>query len=1429
MDDPFAQITSAPFKGMGAPGTTATDIREGTDTEEKVAVKSPKGGPKFKPEPMPMEDPFKGLVADKAEDPFASIVHETKAKEESARRQSVAETFVTHGVVGVPAAAGALVGAETGAALGTMVFPGAGTVVGGILGAIGGGIASSMAVRELSPDSLNKYLDEGSKQNPVPAFTGDVASFGGVSKLGAPSTIKAAATLAGAGGGLETGREILSDEKLDPVKISIAAITTPMFGGDKTKLGKVLTGETIKEKLAASSKNTDTPEDLVKDLTQTKWEPPKEYNGIPIREGKTKTGATAQFDMDKKEIVLDRDKINEQYEKKNWTKSGLSEDTFKSPEEFAQFVLAHEEEHTLQSFEQFKEQQDLTGIGGGNSPVTLDDTSPPKYLYHGTRTDTKYLLDKDGNLVLQPAENFGGRTTSISLTHNLDFANDYAAREKGGGPFGFSFRNAKVIKVHSKSLPEGISRESGEEWAFNTDKPITISKDNFEIIDHPLAKQGSFFSGKDGKGFRENPEYPFMDWARDNGKAAQDFELDDRDPWTEENREEYLEETWGRQDYTKMSIEQSHIDEFRKKEVQKLVDISEQRSSGTYKEPSVEWDSNINLTDAELKTEYERQMNIRALEKLRANGFEEARIDVGVPDNWKTPEDFRESLSLIKQLAVADKITLGQLAEKSKAEGLSEEEIAGLRLDSEGISKETVSAQNRGRETMLEAFHIQDEIRAIYEQDPTLRTTPKEERTPAQKELAQRVYKKYVQIDNIKNDAERHRKAKDSTPLTEKQKTFKDKYLTQIEAAHKDLVEYGVEEGIVDREQAADHLSPRELEQPTKEKKQQMKESVGVEGDPSLREKINKWIDDFIGDRGDFNADVNKKTGAAKGRALYTLVDETGHRKIVQHTKDGHLIEWAGWDEKAGKYRVKVLGKTPEEIHKAMEGHTLGQASVEELEHASPYRYNKNFVEVKYKKYAELREQVRAYEAIKKLKESPEFEKIAHKISSGTEMPEGFSRPRFLDKLPALEGYAFDTKVSEIISDFARVRKPNIITRISGVLIQNMMLDPLMHMFNEGMHLFNARGLTGWVTPAGVARFSKYSSEAIRTVLSQDKTYTDIIKAGGQMLAPSTRPNSLEHSLYQKGLREFARDKEFKELAKSLAMTPIKLYKSLSKASSKAMWITRDIMYTQYILESKEHKQLSLEDAVKKGGRHMPEYILPSRVGEKVLGATLSRNLSTTLNNPNISVFSRYHYGLTKSMIETAKDVGAIRKGKEGLQQFKEGLDTLAAITVALAVLYPLMDMVAQKLTGNDNAEQRRAGPYHFMDAVWGVSQGTKEPQAILASVFTFNPAILALAQLGVDRQLYNGQPIYHATDEPEQIASDIGSYAAKQLPSVSTSLRAGGDMGGGTPQFAASLVDIKSPTEKQVERIDKIRNRDIRASEIRAQKRKLREYFDNK
>ena len=215
----------------------------------------------------------------------------------------------------------------------------------------------------------------------------------------------------------------------------------------------------------------------------------------------------------------------------------------------------------------------------GDRPVTLGDTTPPRYLYHGTRANVEQMITPNGDLVLMPSSNFGGKTTSFSMTHNLDVATDYATRVKGGGPDGFTFKNSKIIKIHSDALPEGVSRESGEEWALNTDKPTVIPKGKFEIIDHPLS----------GKELGENPEYTIREYINDNySELDQESLFAGGEP--AENpvfMEGYLEAAWA--DNPEKLTKHYELSKKEEEEKTRLKEILELRSTGLYKEPPVEW------------------------------------------------------------------------------------------------------------------------------------------------------------------------------------------------------------------------------------------------------------------------------------------------------------------------------------------------------------------------------------------------------------------------------------------------------------------------------------------------------------------------------------------------------------------------------------------------------------------------------------------------------------------------------------------------------------------------------------------------------------------------------------------------------------------------------------------------------------------------
>ena len=217
------------------------------------------------------------------------------------------------------------------------------------------------------------------------------------------------------------------------------------------------------------------------------------------------------------------------------------------------------------------------------------------------------------------------------------------------------------------------------------------------------------------------------------------------------------------------------------------------------------------------------------------------------------------------------------------------------------------------------------------------------------------------------------------------------------------------------------------------------------------------------------------------------------------------------------------------------------------------------------------------------------------------------------------------------------------------------------------------------------------------------------------------------------------------------------------------------------------------------------------RIPSEIMG---SRMLSKALQNPNVAMFSRYHYGMVKSLIESLKDINPKNlKTPEGRKHFREGADTMLAIGFGMAALYPIMDAVAEAVFG-EGAEQRRAGPYHLLHAGEQVLAGKKDLSYMLFPVFTFNPMLLATMELALNKNLFTGKPIYHPEDPASDIASDVATYGAKKVPQASALMSSGGEA------WAARQLDIKVQSEAQrrsAERAERMRQRNLKT---RAKKR---------
>jgi len=559
-----------------------------------------------------------------------------------------------------------------------------------------------------------------------------------------------------------------------------------------------------------------------------------------------------------------------------------------------------------------------------------------------------------------------------------------------------------------------------------------------------------------------------------------------------------------------------------------------------------------------------------------------------------------------------------------------------------------------------------------------------------------------------------------------------------------------------------------------------------------------------------------------KGTEIWEWKD--GRKQLIGHSDNLQL-------KRGDKFNTKrfseKLSEGPE-VGTASERRTLKpeltivDGKVPEIERNSPYRYLHDAEASARIANMGLRKMVREAEAIENLKKSEMFKQVGHSPDQPLkDLPKGWVVPSNIDRIPQLRGWHFDPKTAAIISDFAKVWDNSMYMKLSNAIVKNMMLNPIPHMFNEVMHLWNARGFSGWVMPGRLGTFADTARVAWRDVGNQTQFYRDIMREGGSILGADPRNKGYFDVIQKEASKQMfgtpEMEKNMSGLAKKLGVPVANLYNGISEASQKAMWFTRDVMYVQLVREvmarqEKSGNKMTLKEAIDQVEKHMPNYRLPSEVAG-------SRMVSQVLRDPRVSMFSRYHYGMVKSLVNTLKDVDPRNlKTAEGREHFREGVDSMLAIGVALGVLYPMMDMIAETMFG-EGAEQRRAGPFHLLHAGMDVVSGKRDASALIWPVFTFNPVLLSLGQLAVNKKIFTGKEIYHPDDSLADIMGDVTGYAIGQVPQAPPLMSATTEEGGATKLLARQL-DIKAKTPEQLAREERAKARQERVKKGRDTKR---------
>ena len=396
-------------------------------------------------------------------------------------------------------------------------------------------------------------------------------------------------------------------------------------------------------------------------------------------------------------------------------------------------------------------------------------------------------------------------------------------------------------------------------------------------------------------------------------------------------------------------------------------------------------------------------------------------------------------------------------------------------------------------------------------------------------------------------------------------------------------------------------------------------------------------------------------------------------------------------------------------------------ATTKEIEANTGVRYYKTPLVNELQRYNKLNQMKRATDFIDSTKDTLNSGGLIKKIGDYN-VPDDW---RGTD-LPQMRGYVMPKKLANIFDSFYQGMKkgsPGAFTKISLFLRTAIFFNPLIHTPNIILHWTVARGWD-WANPVGYYRMIKTGVQAFQDVWNMNDNYIKWLDEGGPGLYSETRNADLYKLWIQKGSVELSNNPSFLAQTAEQFKVPADLIKKAInlpyKLSGAVTWFSNDFFTYAKTLEDMA-KGKTMTEAIGDVGKHMPDYRMPA----ELLG---SKQLMDVIKNPNITMFSAYHYGALKSYFEMAKSFIVGKEGeafwsKASNAERIDALGKMVTLGVVLTVIYPEMDKVIKMVTGNKNATLRRAGATTFPYNLSKFIQGKESFTTFLTSILT--PAVI--------------------------------------------------------------------------------------------------------
>lgn len=463
-----------------------------------------------------------------------------------------------------------------------------------------------------------------------------------------------------------------------------------------------------------------------------------------------------------------------------------------------------------------------------------------------------------------------------------------------------------------------------------------------------------------------------------------------------------------------------------------------------------------------------------------------------------------------------------------------------------------------------------------------------------------------------------------------------------------------------------------------------------------------------------------------------------------------------------------------------------------------------------------LKEAVRHMLYIQSLTNSAEWAKFAQRSEPDRHDPVKGTWEQPL--LSQFKDWYMDPKLAAVFNDYAQ---PGFggnwaldkMRDLSRAVTKLMFWLPSPHILNVGAHWYVARDWR-WLQPHAYKDLVTTGIDAVKSVVEQDDFQRQMRVLGAGTLSGGIMTTDFARNVGREFGMQISREPtKWDPVVKTLGLQSVReLTDAIYKGSSRVMWAANDMFLTQLVKENMR-RGMDMKEAIVTAERHIPNYRVPTEVFS-------SRMLSQFMQDPLVSAFGRYRYGVFNSYAHIVK--GLVNGTGE---QRIEAVGNLMAMGMLAFMVYPVLNKWAEYITGNKHAEQRPRGPLAIPTHLFRTFVDKSKPEnvsTLLKATLTMPPLPAAVLE-AYNNKDWAGRDVVQegrirGVKDLARRGVQAGEHMARSL--ISPLGSAENAIGRKQPIGDAMrdmLLDIKNPSQKAVAYERKLGRRQIQQSNRRS------------